>query len=601
MNNKPIEILKDRVEKQLLPMVQAPARYIGGEINQIKKNLKTCDYTIALCFPDIYEIAMSHTGMAILYAILNKMPSVAAERTFSPWTDAEEIMRSRKIPLFTLESKAAAGDFDMLGFSINNELCYTTILNMLDLAGIPLRSADRTEDHPLVVVGSITAACAEPIADFTDIFVLGDGEKTAPELVDLLKHHKKQGTLRKDTLLAVAKSLPFAYVPSLYTYEYEDEKIKSFKPLHPDIPTTFTSATVDDFDKAPVPTAPIVPFVEPVHERISIEIMRGCPGRCRFCQASFCKRPLRFRSVERIVEIAKQNYKATAFDTIGLLSLSTADYPHLGELIEKLQQYFIPKHVGISLPSLRVKEQLQILPKLAASVRKSGLTIAVEAAAEKLRRIINKPITDEDLLAGILAAYEAGYKRVKLYFMVGFPSETEEDIKQIVHLSNKIARLKKSVDNRVADVTAAISWLVPKPHTPFAWLGQKESQYFENAKKLILDEKRNLNARYLRFNFHNIERSVLESAIGRGDRKMSNVIETAFRSGARFDLWGECFDYNIWAEAFKANDMEPNKSAQKSFAPQDILPWQHLAGPKKEYLLDHYNKAMEEAKTELTD
>jgi len=469
---------------------------------------------------------------------------------------------------------------------------------MHDLANIPLRSADRTEDHPIIVVGGITAACAEPIADFTDIFVLGDGEINAPELVNLLKHHKKQNISRKDTLLNIAKKLPFAYVPSLYNYEYEDEKIISFTPLHPNIPTTFTNAIVDDFDNATVPSAPIVPFVEPVHERISIEIMRGCPGRCRFCQASFCKRPLRFRSPDRIVEIAKQNYEATAFDTIGLLSLSTADYPHLGELIEKLQQYFTSKHVGISLPSLRVKEQLQILPKLAASVRKSGLTIAVEAASEKLRKIINKPITDEDLLNGILAAYQAGYKRVKLYFMIGFPSETEEDIKQIVHLSAKIARLKKSVDNRTADVTAAISWLVPKPHTPFAWLGQKEKEYFENAKKIILDEKRNLNARYLRFNFHDIERSVLESAIGRGDRKMGNVIETAYRSGARFDLWKERFDCDLWAEAFKENKMDPNESAQKSFAPEDILPWQHLAGPKKQYLLDHYNKAMTEAESQ---
>lgn len=576
-----------------MPFVRMPARYIGGEINHIRKDLANCALTVALCFPDVYEIAMSHTGLAILYHVLNEFSDVAAERAFAPWTDAEEIMRKKNIPLFTLESKAAVRDFDILGFSINNELCYTNILNMLDLAKIPLHSEDRTEEDPFVIAGGITAACAEPVAEFFDVFILGDGEQAIMQLVELLKKQKNENSPRKDTLLEIAKTMPFAYVPSLYTYEYEDQKIKSFKPLHPDIPIAFTNATVDDFDKAPVPAAPIVPFLEPVHERISIEIMRGCPGRCRFCQASFCKRPLRLRSVERILEIAKQNYEATAFDTIGLLSLSTGDYPYLGELVQKLQEYFVPKHVGISLPSLRVKEQLQILPKLAASVRKSGLTIAVEAASEKLRKIINKPLSDEDLLAGIQAAYEAGYQRIKLYFMVGFPAETEEDIRQIAHLAHKIGLLRKNVDNRVANVTAAVSWLVPKPHTPFAWLGQKEKGYFENAKKIILDEKRKLNARFVRFKFHNIERSTLESAIGRGDRRLGKVIETAWRSGATFDLWDECFDYKIWAEAFKQNGMDPDKAAQKSFDPEDILPWQHLAGPKKEYLLDHYNKAMD--------
>ena len=359
MTNRQIEILKDRIAQQLLPFVRMPARYIGGEINHIRKNLPSCAMTVALCFPDVYEIAMSHTGLAILYHIFNEIDDVAAERAFAPWTDAEEIMRKKNIPLFTLESKAAVRDFDILGFSINNELCCTNILNMLDLAKIPLHSKDRTEEHPLVIGGGITAACAEPVAEFFDVFILGDGEQAAVQLVELLKKQKKENYPRQDSLLEIAKTLPFAYVPSLYAFKYENEKIRSFEPAHPGLPCRFENAVVDSFDDAPVPAAPIVPFLEPVHERISIEIMRGCPGRCRFCQASFCKRPLRIRSVERIFEIAKQNYEATAFDTIGLLSLSTADYPHLDELVQKLQEYFIPKHVGISLPSLRVKEQLR--------------------------------------------------------------------------------------------------------------------------------------------------------------------------------------------------------------------------------------------------
>ena len=323
--------------------------------------------------------------------------------------------------------------------------------------------------------------------------------------------------------------------------------------------------------------------------------MRGCPGRCRFCQAGFCRRPIRYRSVDHVLEIAKQNYLATGFDTVSLLSLSTADYPDLEELVVRLQEYFQPHHVGISLPSLKVKRQLQLLPKMVTSVRKSGLTIAVEAAGEKLRKVINKPISDDDLFAGVRAAYEAGFQRLKLYFMVGFPGETEEDIAQIAELSYRLARLRKDVDGKVANINVAVSWLVPKPHTPFGWLGQKDRAYFENARDMILRQKRKLNARFLQFKFHNIENSILESAIARGDRRMANVIETAWRNGAKFDLWGECFDYNIWVEAFAEHGADADTAAQRSFAADETLPWQHLGGPEKEYLLKHFTNAIEAA------
>ena len=589
MKQKQLKILRDDVEQRFLPFVRRPGRYIGGEINQTKKDLSCCKVKVALCFPDIYEIAMSHTGLAIIYHVLNRIESVSAERVFAPWTDAEQILRKEKIPLFTLESMAAVADFDIVGFSLTNELCYTNMLNMLDLAAIPLRVSQRSDDHPLIIAGGQASNCAEPIAEFVDLFVLGEAEEAIVKLIDLFKAQKEKGATKQQFLNQAARRFNFVYVPSLYKFEYDGEKIKSFHPLSPDLPRRFENAIVENLDAAPVPTKPIVPFVEAVHERISVEIMRGCPGRCRFCQASFCRRPVRYRSIDKIVDLAKQIYHATGLDTVGLLSLSTADYPDIEQLVLTLQRYFQPRHVGVSLPSLKVQQQLKLLPKLITSVRKGGLTIAVEAAGERLRKIINKPISDEDLFAGVSAAFNAGFKKVKLYFMTGLPGETEEDIVKIVDLSEKIARLRKKVDNKVADVNITISWLVPKPHTPFGWLSQKQKQYFEQAKTLILSRKRRLNARFLRFKFHNIENSILETCLARGDRRTADIIETAFRLGAKFDLWNECFDYSIWRQAFADHGADPEQIAQRTFDTDEILPWSHLGGPTKKTLLRHLN------------
>jgi len=596
MQSRKVRILKDQVERKFLPFVRRPSRYIGGEINQSKKDIASCDVKVALCFPDIYEIGMSHTGFAIIYHVLNQLDYVACERVFAPWTDAEEIMKREHLPLFTLESKAAVGDFDIVGFSLTNELCYTNMLNMLDLAQIPVRADARTEDDPLIIVGGQAANCAEPIAKFVDLFILGEGEEAVVELVELFKEQRKAGATKQNMLIEAAKQFSFAYVPLLYKFEYAVHKIKSIKPNPPQLPLRFENAVVEDFENAPVANAPLVPFAQTVHERVTVEIMRGCPGRCRFCQATFCRRPIRYRSVDKIVEIAKTNYHATGFNTVGLLSLSTADYPDLEELVLRLQEYFEPLHVGVSLPSLRVQAQLQLLPKLVTSVRKSGLTIAVEAANERLRRIINKPITDAALLAAVEAAYKAGFQKVKLYFMVGLPGETDGDIEQIVDLSCQIARLRKNVDKKTAKVNITVSWLVPKPHTPFQWLTQKDIAYFQDAKSLILQRKRKLNAGFLRFKFHNIERSILEAAVARADRRMSDVIETAWRSGAKFDLWDECFDYDIWEKAFNQHNMNLEECAQRAFDTDEILPWAHLAGPTKDYLLKHFSKTMQSIK-----
>ncbi|MEN6384290.1 MAG: TIGR03960 family B12-binding radical SAM protein [Phycisphaerales bacterium] len=573
MKSKKITILDDLIREQLLPFVRTPSRYIGGEVNQIKKDLNSCDLKFGLCFPDVYEIGASHTGLAIIYEALNRQPNIAAERIFLPWLDAQQVMREKNIPLYTLESKAAAKDFDIIGFSLTNELCYTAVLNAIDLAGLALRSKDRAEDDPIILGGAGMANCCEPIAPFFDMFLLGQAEDAIIELSKFLIENKNLS--KKEILKNTAEKFPFIYVPSL---------CGSTKPKIRD-------AAIDDLDTSIVPEKPIVPFMQPVHERISIEVMRGCPGRCNFCQASFCRRPMRYRSPQRILEIAKKAYAATGFDTIGLLSLSTADYPYLEETISLLNEYFEPKRVGISLPSLRVDVQLKLLPKLASSVRKSGLTIAVEAASERMRKIINKPITDENLFAAIEAAYRNGFDAVKLYFMAGLPGETEDDIKNIVKLCFELALLRKKVSNRVASINAAVSWFVPKPHTPFGWSGQQSEEYFRRAKEIILDEKKRLGARFLNFKFHHIQRSVLESAIGRGDGKLADVIEFAYKSGARFDLWDECFDYGIWQKAFEHFGMDINKLAGRKFEFDETLPWQHLGGPDKDSLLKYLNQS----------
>jgi len=601
MRERNVAILAERVERELLPFVRRPGRYIGGEINQSEKDLSKCGLTVALCFPDVYEIAMSYMGLAIIYDIINKIEDVAAERVFAPWIDAEKIMREKNIPLFSSESKAALESFDIVGFSLTNELCYTNVLSMLELGGINIRSSERKEDEPLVIAGGGMANCCEPMAEFIDVFVLGEAEEAIAELVKLIKEMKTKGATKKERLAKIARDYDWAYVPAHYsghgsrvTGLRHAEAASSTQAGH-----ELKNAVVEDFDNAAVPLKPIVPFVEAVHERVSVEIMRGCPGRCRFCQASFCRRPIRYRSIEKIIDIAKACYRATGFDTVSLLSLSSADYPKLEELVAGLHEYFKDKYVGLSLPSLRVDRQLSNLPKLLTSVRKSGLTIAVEAASERLREIINKPLKDEDLFAAVEAAYRAGWQKLKLYFMVGLPGETQDDVEKIVELSYKLAKMRKRVDGKTGQINITVSWFVPKPHTPFGWLGQRPKSYFENAKQLILNEKKRFRANFLHFKFHDINRSILESAVGRGDRSLCDVIEQAFKNGARFDLWDECFEPELWRKAFEKFGLDLESIAQKQFGTDEKLPWEHLGGPEKKYLLGHLDKAMEEIESSI--
>ncbi len=597
MKDKMIEIVGPRIATEFLPFVRRPARYIGGEVNQIRKDLARCDLTFALCFPDVYEVGMSNLGMPILYDILNRMEGVAAERVFAPWIDAEEILRRRQIPLFSLESKATLGSFDVIGFGLNNELCYTNVLNMLDLAGLRVRRSDRKEEDPLVIAGGGMANCCEPMAEFIDLFVLGEGEQAMVALADLLLEAKHCRWSKREFLLAAARRFEWAYAPQFYEFEYDGPRLLSFRATAPGLRTRFVNAVAEDFENVPAPAQPIVPFVEAVHERVSIEIMRGCPGRCRFCQASYCRRPIRSRSVEKILELARAAHRATGFDTVSLLSLSTADYPHLEELVGRLQEYFEPQHVGLSIPSLRVDQQLKLVPKLFTSVRKSGLTIAVEAAGEELRQIVHKPLKDSDLLAAVEEAYKAGWQKLKLYFMVGLPGETLEDVQAIVGLSHRLATLRRRVDGKTGTINITVSWFVPKAHTPLGWFPQRPREYFEQARRIIIDEKIRLRAKFLQFKFHAIDQSLLEAAMGRGDRRYADIIETAWRHGARFDLWDDCFNYAAWREAAAQAGLDLDLVAQRAFATDEGLPWEHLGGPDKTYLLTHHAEATKAARS----
>jgi radical SAM family uncharacterized protein len=579
------EDMYDRISRELLPWVQQPAQYIGGEINQIRKEYRQGDVTVALAFPDTYTIGMSHLGLQILYKALHRTEGVIAERVFCPWIDGVEVMRQQSLPLFSWESRRPVREFDILGITLQHELAYSNVLFLLDLAGITFRAADRTEEEPLVMGGGPLADSCEPVADFFDLVILGDGEEALPAVVQAYRELRKSKCKRRELLLELARRFPFVYVPQLYHCEYnQDGTLTSCAPTVKGVPDCVERALVQDLDGAVFPTTPIVPFTESVHDRIAIEIMRGCPQRCAFCNAGHIRGPVRTRSIETILDIARKSYLATGHDTISLLSLSTSDYPQLGELVRQLYAEFAGKHVGISLPSLRVDRQLRDVPAQVSGVRREGLTVAVEAAQDRLRRAIGKKVTDTELLATMRAAYEAGWKTVKLYFMIGFPGETEIDIEAIADLSAQISRLRHEVSGNAASVNVTVSWLVPKPHTPFAWIPMQQAKYFREARERLFAAKDELRARTVKFKFHDLDRSLLEGVLARGDRRLSKVIEVAYRNGAYFDSWDECFNYQFYLDAFRQCNIEPAFYAHRERGENELLPWEHLAGDNKERL-----------------
>jgi radical SAM family uncharacterized protein len=600
--------LRKIVSDELLPYVQRPGQYIGNELNQLASpgHWERADVRVAVAFPDTYTIGMSHLGCQILYWLINHTEGCCAERVFCPWADAESVMREKRIPLFTWDTRQPVRSADILAVSLQYEMAFTSVLQVLDLAGVPLRSADRDDSHPLVIAGGPQADNPEPMAPFLDLVVLGDGEESMAAILEAYREMKAGGVRRRDMIRLMAQRFEWIYAPSLYDVCYHvDGTIRSVTPSDPTIPPRIERCQTHDFENAPFPLRPIVPFVEVVHDRMAIEIMRGCPQRCRFCHAGYTKRPLRTRSVDQILGIAEQMYAATGMNELGLLSLSTADYPDLRELAERVNARFSSRMVNISVPSLRVDKMLQNIPWMVNSVRKSGLTMAVEAANDDMRAAIRKLVTDGDLLDGVREAFKAGWRGVKLYFMCGFPGERPDDIDGIVRVSREVSEVRREFGKPPAQVNASVGWLVPKPYTPFQWAAQPRAEYFHDARRRLADllyGGENGSARRtdrfrkkpkrgpIRLKTHNVERSILEAVFARGDRRLADAIEHAYRIGARFDGWDECFNPRHWREAFDATGVDPAWYAHRERPADELFPWAHLhGGSPEEYLLRQYD------------
>ena len=580
--------LKNRILDHVLPRVETPGQYVGGERNQIVKDPASVDLRVALAFPDTYAVGMSHLGLQILYNMLNRRDDVAAERVFAPWIDMEDELRRRALPLYTLESFTPLGEFDVVGFSMQYELCYTNFLNMLELGGIPVETEKRSLGDPVVIgVGSISSAM-EPVAPFFDAILVGDAEDVLDEIVDRLIEWKRSGAERR-ALHELLCKVPGVYVPSLYAIRYNPDGIIAEIKNDPPAPRTVAKTTVADFDNAPYPTRPVMPNVSTVHDRINVEIMRGCPNHCRFCQAGKHYHPLRLRSIETIVELCEKTYRNTGYEEISLTSLSTADYPGIEKLIPAIAARFATRKVNVCLPSLRVKGELDQLPSLLNTVRKSGLTMAPEAATDRLRSIIRKPILNEDLLNGCLAAWRAGYDRVKFYFMIGLPAETEEDLRGIVELSNQVSLSRKRIMRRRGKINVSISSHVPKPHTPFQWEAMNTRDELLAKQSFV----RSCNtSSYLNLKFHNVDETYIEAVFSRGDRRLSAALVKARERGLRMDAWSECFDVFGWREVFQEAGVDPDFYALRERRTDEILPWDMIAvGSPTDYLLKERDRA----------
>jgi radical SAM family uncharacterized protein len=595
-----------RISDVLLPRVQAPGQYVGLETNARRKSVRSAEVTVALAFPDAYTIGVSHYGSGVLYHALNDLPFVACDRAYCPLPDAEKIMRSESLPLFGWESRTPLRDFDVLGFSLAYELGVTNVLTMLHLSGIPLQASQRTLRDPIVVGGDALADSPEPLADFFDVFLPGDGEEPLRALAELLRRGKEVGKepSREELLLDIARNVPSAYVPRFYepmrfSSREENQSIvwqKDFPPhlpsgivpLRSDIPAAIPRACVADLADSPSPRAPLVPLFEGVHERVVIEIMRGCPNLCRFCQAGHVRRPVRRRSVSDILAAAHAGVDATGYREISLLSLSASDYPNLDELIERLNAEFAGRHVSISLPSLRADAQLRLLPKLTGAVRPTGLTIAAEAGSQRLRDAIHKGISETDMLLGVQAAWRAGLRSVKVYFMAGLPGETSEDIDAMYDLCLRLSDTRREVDGRRGAVTASVSWFVPKPHTPMQWAPMQRAEYFWDVRNRLKD----LSSRSpVTFKFHRIEQSLLEGLLCRGGRDVGKVIQAAWLSGARLDSWTEHWQWETWQSALRETGFDFDAVVHAEFPPQGPLPWSHIhTHLDEDYLRRQYQK-----------
>jgi radical SAM family uncharacterized protein len=565
--------LKSAVVSRVLPRVRTPAQYIGGELNSVVKDHRLVRGTVCLAFPDTYALGMSHHGLQVLYSLMNAR-EWACERVFAPLPDFEAGLKEQDLPLYSLETFTPLYQFDVLGFSLQYEICYTNVLTMLDLGRIALHACDRGPDDTLVIAGGPGGQNPELLAPFVDLFVIGDGEPSLPVVCDLWRELKGSGTSRAEKLARIVSSVSWAYVPRFYEPIYADDgTIAEVRTLRDDIPASIRPCVIDDLEGTPLPSRPIVPFVETAHDRIAIEIMRGCPWQCRFCQSTVIKRPLRYRAVETIVQAALESYQNTGYDEISLLSLSSSDYPYFEELVSRMSEVFTPLGVKISLPSLRITETLKKIPALLQEGRRSGLTLAPEVARDDMREQIRKPINNDDLYEGCAEAFRRGWRKVKLYFMCGLPGERQADLDGILEMSESIARIGKDVTGRYAEVTASVSNFVPKPHTPYQWNGMKPREYFHWAHRYL---KSRVRLRSVSVKVHDVERSMLEGILTRGDRRVAVALEEAWRRGARLDAWSEHFNASLWWRTFDDLSIDVPFYSQRERPLDEVLPWDHI-------------------------
>ncbi len=584
----------------ILMKIDKPARYIGNELNSVKKNPASVDIRFAMCFPDVYEIGMSHLGIQILYEMFNRREDVYCERVYSPWPDLHKIMKEQKIPLFALETQDPIADFDFVGITLQYEMCYTNILQILDLGQIPIFQKDRTDSDPLIICGGPCTYNPEPVADFFDLVYLGEGEISYDALFDLYIEMKRNKTYTREGFLRRACKIPGIYAPSLYEVRYhEDGTIAGMEPKYGDVPRTVTRQVLMDLDEGAYPTKPLVPFVRATQDRVVLEIQRGCIRGCRFCQAGMIYRPNREKSLELLKRYAKQMLEATGQEEISLSSLSSSDYSKLPELINFLIEECCGEGVNISLPSLRIDAfSLDVMSKV-QDVRKSSLTFAPEAGSQRLRDVINKGLTREDILQGAGMAFEGGWNKVKLYFMLGLPTETEEDMRAIPELANEIAvryyEIPKEQRNGKCQVSISTSFFVPKPFTPFQWAPMYPKEEYLRRAKIVNDTmKEQLNRKSLRYHWHEADVTVLEGIFARGDRRIAQAIYYAYESGCIFDAWGDFFDAEKWDAAFEKAGLDVAFYAYRERNIDEILPWDFIdVGIRKDFFVREWKRAME--------